>query len=78
LIEPFLGFLFTQTGFRCAEPLKKTFKADRGQFVNLLGNARALGRLFVVHNEPQKFAAAEYLRVCSIRLCNAQRREFAA
>ena len=49
VIEPFLGFLFTQTGFRCAEPLEKSFKTDRRQFVNLLGSARALGRLFVVH-----------------------------
>ena len=49
LIEPSLGFFFTQTGFRCAKPLKKGFDTDRCQFVNLLGNARALGRLFVVH-----------------------------
>jgi hypothetical protein len=53
LIEPSLGFLFTQTGFRCAEPLKKSFKTDRRQFVNLLGNACALGRLFVVHTVEQ-------------------------
>jgi hypothetical protein len=49
LVEPFLGFLFTQTGSRCAEPLKKSFKIYRRQFVNLLRNARPLGRLFVVH-----------------------------
>ena len=49
LIESFLGFLFTQTGFRCAKPLKKGFDTDRRQFVNLPGNACALGRLFVVH-----------------------------
>jgi len=48
-IEPSLGFFFTQTGFRCAEPLKKGVDADRRQLVNLPGNACALGRLFVVH-----------------------------
>ena len=31
------------------ELLKKSFETDRCQFVNLLGSARALGRLFVVH-----------------------------
>jgi len=78
VIEPFLGFLFTQTGFRCAEPLKKSFKTDRRQFVNLLGSARALGRLFVVHTNRKSLRRPKYLRVFSIRLCNAQRREFAA
>ena len=35
LIEPSLGF-FTQTGFRCAKPLKKLFDTDCRQFVDLL------------------------------------------
>ena len=49
LIEPSLGFLFTQTGFACAKPLKKIFDTNRRQFVNLLGNACTLSRLLVVH-----------------------------
>ena len=49
LIEPSLGFFFTQTGFRCAKPPKKGFEADRCQFVDLLGNACALSRLFVLY-----------------------------
>ena len=49
LFETSLGFFFTQTGFACAKPSKKLFDTDRRQFVNLIGNACALSRLFVVH-----------------------------
>jgi hypothetical protein len=58
LIEPFLGFFFTQTGFRCAKPLKKGFDTDRRQFVDLLRNARALRRLFVVHTNRRSLRRA--------------------
>ena len=74
LIEPSLGFFFTQTGFRCAKPLKKGFDTDRCQFINLLGNACVLRRLFVVHTNRKSLRRADAFRVSIIRLCNAQRR----
>jgi hypothetical protein len=49
LIEPSLGFFFTQTGFLCAKPLKKGFDTNRRQFVDLLRNARSLSHLFIVY-----------------------------